>query len=167
MDGPGTAAGGLAEWGARLARDAGRFRLLQAEIASIRVVESSSDGAIRVTVDVTGAVVDIATSGRLSSVPSPEIGRRIMGVVARAQSRLPEQVRWAAHATLGEDARTAAPVWEQLRARFTEPSPGRRPRREPAPAPVPRSRPRRAADDEVWADEPILRPASEKREDRS
>jgi hypothetical protein len=195
MDGPGTAAGGLADWGARLAQDASRFHRVHAEIANVRVVESSSDGGIRVTVDATGAVVDIATGGRVASLRPQEIGGRIMTVVARAQGRLAEHVRQAVHATLGEDAPAAAAVWEQLRARFAEPPPehrplrGQQPWREPAaasypllrPAPAaaptprpvsapdsaPRLRRPRPVEDEVWVDEAILRPGTENRRDRS
>ncbi|HEU5471219.1 MAG TPA: YbaB/EbfC family nucleoid-associated protein [Actinophytocola sp.] len=168
---------------------------LHAEIATIRVVESSSDGAIRVTVDATGAVLDIATGGRVGSLRPQEIGGRIMAVVARAQGRLAERVRQAAHATLGPDAPVAAPVWQQLRARYGEAPPEQRaprdqpprrgpaaapypppqpapavppaPRVAPAPDPAPRHRPPRAIDHEVWVDEPILRPANDNRRGHS
>ncbi|OLF06425.1 hypothetical protein BU204_36355 [Actinophytocola xanthii] len=160
-----------------MAQDAARFQRLRTEIASIRIVESSSDGTIRVTVDATGAVVDIATGGRLASLRPQEIGGRIMAVVARAQGRIAEEVRQAAHATLGPDASAAAPVWEQSRSRFggpsLAPSPAAAPQRGPGPGPGfrpgpgPGPRARRRTEDELWADEPILRPATESRRDRS
>lgn len=158
----------------RLAREAERFRQFRDTVANVRATASTANGAVEVTVDSTGVVVDVVTTDRIGELPPREIGARVLAAIRAAQSQLAERVGQVADGVLGSDKPTGDALRGELRAKFPAPAPeplgthGRwsapsaRPQ-PPAPLPAhptpqPPARSRAEIDDDSWADEPIMRP---------
>jgi DNA-binding protein YbaB len=109
----------LAEWSRGLEQKAERYRAMRAATDTVRVTESTSDGAVSVTVDATGQLVDVTTSSAVGRRKPEQIGPLVMACVRRAQSRLADQVGEAMRHSLGTDPVTERIV-EGYRHRFPE-----------------------------------------------
>lgn len=159
----------LAEWSQGLAQKAERYRAMRAATDTIRVTESTSDGAVSVTVDATGQLVDVTTSAAVGRRKPEEIGPLVLACVRRAQGRLAERVGESMRLTLGADPVTDRIV-EGYRQRFPE-QVKEHGRAEPAylevyddgrddvPRPRPLTRPQShpAYDEDDFGDESVLR----------
>jgi len=142
---PGQMADRLEEWQRQFDKHLQGFDRLQQAAAGLRVTETVAKGAIKVTVDVSGQVVDIVTTDELDSVESREIGPLVLECVKKAQSTLAAKFAETAQETMGDDPMRDNLV-EQYQQRFTE--------AEPKPE---KPKPQRNDDDEVptkvWADQ--------------
>ncbi|WP_407778082.1 YbaB/EbfC family nucleoid-associated protein, partial [Actinophytocola sp.] len=107
----------LEEWQQEFDKHLQGFDRLQQAAAGLRVTETAADGGIRVTVDVSGQIVDIVTTDELSSVDATEIGPLILQCLKRAQSTLAAKFAETAEETLGDDP-TRANLVEQYQKRF-------------------------------------------------
>lgn len=143
---PGQVADRLEEWQRQFDQHLQGFDRLQQAAAGLRVTETAADGGIRVTVDVSGQVVDIVTTDELDSVAAPEVGPLILQCLKQAQSTLAAKFAETARETLGDDPSRDNLV-AQFQQRFDHAEPA-------AEKPEP---PRRNDTDElstkVWADE--------------
>lgn len=143
---PGQMADQLEEWQKQFDQHLQGFDRLQQAAAGLRVTETAADGAIRVTVDVSGQVVEIVTTDDLDSVTSPEIGPLIMQCIKRAQSTLAAKFAETAQETLGDDP-VKGNLVEQFQQRFPQDEPVKK---KPKPQP-------QGDEDElptkVWTDE--------------
>lgn len=143
---PGQMADQLEEWQKQFDQHLQGFDRLQQAAAGLRVTETAADGAIKVTVDVSGQVVEIITTDDLDSVTSPEIGPLIMQCIKRAQATLAAKFAETAQETLGDDP-VKGNLVEQFQQRFPQDEPVKK---KPKPQP-------QGDEDElptkVWTDE--------------
>jgi len=137
----------LEEWQRDFDQHLQGFDRLQQAAAGLRVTETAANGGIKVTVDVSGQVVDIVTTDELDSVDSPEIGPMILQCLKRAQSALAARFAETAKETMGDDP-VRGNLVEQYQQRFPQDEP---PKEKPKPPP------RQGDEDElptkVWTDE--------------
>jgi DNA-binding protein YbaB len=112
----------MEEWQRQFDQHLQGFDRLQQAAAGLRVTETAADGGIRVTVDVSGQVVDITTTDKLDSITSPEIGPLILQCVKRAQSTLAAKFAETAKETLGDDP-VRGDLVAQFEQRFTQAEP--------------------------------------------
>lgn len=105
----------LEEWQQQVDRHIEGFDRLQRATSDLRVTETGANGGLRVTVDVSGEVVDIATTPRLAEVRPEEVGPAVLACIRRARSTLVARFAEAARETLGAD-----PVGENLVAQYQQ-----------------------------------------------
>jgi hypothetical protein len=86
----------------------------------IQVTESSADGAVRVTIDSSGAPIDLALTSKISGMPPSEVAAVVMDCMRRAQHQLASQVRHAMAATVGAEEPVVEHVVSGYRQRFGE-----------------------------------------------
>jgi DNA-binding protein YbaB len=138
----------LEEWQREFDQHLQGFDRLQQAAAGLRVTETAANGGIKVTVDVSGQVVDIVTTDELDSVDSTEIGPMILQCLKRAQSTLAEKFAETAKETMGDDP-VRGNLVEQYQQRFPQDEP---PKEKPKPP-----QPQQGDEDElptkVWTDE--------------
>jgi hypothetical protein len=65
----------------------------------IQVTESSTDGTVRVTIDSSGAPIDLALTGKIDGMPPSEVAALVMACMRRAQQQLAGQLQQAVAAT--------------------------------------------------------------------
>lgn len=162
----------LSQWAQGFADQAGRFGAMRAQVEQIQVTESSTDGAVRVTIDASGAPIDLAFTDKIGGMPPPEVAAQVMTCMRRAQRQLTGRVQEAMVATVGDADQVIENVVEGYRQRFGEDQPGRPapdpgvlglgvieddPPRYPPPPPARRSRAAPGGDDENFGDRHYLR----------
>lgn len=170
-DQPSAAQRQVEEWAAQVAQKAERYQAMQARVAGITVTESSSDGAVRLTVGSSGVMTDLELSDRATQQPARQLAAQIMDTMRRAQGRLSGQVAEVMQASVGDDQETVTAVVSSYQQRFPAqpedeaPAAGGQQMRigdveqdeRPRTAPPPRRwRPPGQNDDDGW-DRPLLR----------
>ncbi len=165
----------LGQWQQRIEQQAQRYEQARERVERIRVIETSRDGAIAVTVGSNGLLLDLQISDRTPLSPSG-IGAEVVGCLRRAQAKLPDLVGEAMAETVGEDTASAQELLATLRESFPPPpvAPGEpgvggpstmqlgELGEAPSPSPAarrgpPPQRPRRDEDDDDWSDRSFLR----------
>lgn len=137
----------VSQWAQQFADRAERFQTMREQVEQISVTESSSDGAVRVTVDSTGAPTDLVLTDKIRSMAPPEVAAQVMACLRRAQGRLAGRVEAAMAATVGDDEQVIDHVVAGYRARFPDEQKDNPPRR---PA-------QRGSDDDDFGDQSYLR----------
>jgi len=133
---------GLDEWVAGLERNAVRYQELQHRVEGVRLTATSPTGVVTVTVDATGALVDVSFTDRIVQTPPEELSRQVLMAVERARGQIVGEVQEVTEETLGADAGDSAErIVGYYRERFPENA-------EPAGPP---RRPHRGDDDEFDA----------------
>lgn len=105
------------QWAQGFTDKAERFGAMRDQVEEIQVTESSADGAVRVTIDSSGAPVDLALTSKISGMPPSEVAAVVMDCMRRAQRRLAGQTRRAMAATVGAEE----PVAEHLVSGYQQP----------------------------------------------
>lgn len=165
----------LGQWQQRIEQRAQRYEQARERVERIRVIETSRDGAIAVTVGSNGLLLDLQISDR-TPLPPSGIGAEVVGCLRRAQAKLPDLVGEAMAETVGEDTASAQELLATLRESFPPPpvAPGEpgvggpstmqlgELGEAPSPSPAarrgpPPQRPRRDEDDDDWSDRSFLR----------
>jgi hypothetical protein len=77
----------LAEYRARVADIAERAQAARREIAGVRGTETSSDGAVTVSVNASGALEDLSFGGAADSLSRPELATLILDTSRKARIR--------------------------------------------------------------------------------
>lgn len=101
-----------------------RFGAMRAQVEQIQVTESSADGAVRVTIDSSGAPIDLALTSKISGMPPSEVAAVVMDCMRRAQRQLAGRLRHAVATTVGAEepvAEHAAPGADEECARPRRP----------------------------------------------
>ncbi|MFI6025360.1 hypothetical protein [Amycolatopsis magusensis] len=88
---------------------------------SIRITEADPSGAVRITVDAQGKLLDVVTTGLLARLPPERVGEVVLDCVRRAQARIPGEVSALAKRIMGGD--DAEHIATTLRGWFPD-SPG-------------------------------------------
>lgn len=159
----------LSQWAQGFADKAERFGAMRAQVEQIQVTESSADGAVRVTIDSSGAPIDLALTDKIGGRPPSEVAAQVMACLRRAQQQLAGRVQQAMAVTVGDEEQVIEHVVAGYRHRFGE-DPQDRPRPDPGflglgaiedddPPPQPIRRPRAApgGDEEDFGDRNYLR----------
>ncbi|MGW4112422.1 YbaB/EbfC family nucleoid-associated protein [Actinosynnema sp. NPDC004786] len=121
----------IAEWSARAAGTAERYRELERRLSTLSVTEEGLNGGVRVTVGQNGLVTAMSASDSLVGVRPSEIVRELDAAMRRAQSRLAARVEAVMVEVVGEDTESVAAVVGSFRRAFPEqpegepPAPGR------------------------------------------
>jgi DNA-binding protein YbaB len=110
----------LTRWAQGFADKAERFSAMRAQVEQIQVTESSTDGAVRVTIDSSGAPIDLALTDKIGSMPPPEVAALVMACMRRAQQQLTGRVQEAMAATVGGEEQVIEHVVSDYRQRFGE-----------------------------------------------
>ncbi|MGH3998481.1 MAG: YbaB/EbfC family nucleoid-associated protein [Pseudonocardiaceae bacterium] len=121
----------ISQWEQGFMDKAERSGAMRAHIEQIQVTESSADGAVRVTIDSSGAPIDLALTSKISGIPPSEVAAVVMDCMRRAQQQLAGQLRHAMAATVGAEEPVVEHVLSGYPQRFgedqedrTEPDPG-------------------------------------------
>ena len=80
-----------------------RFGATRAQVEQIQVTESSADGAVRITIDSSGAPIDLALTSKISGMPPSDVAAVVMDCMRRAQRQLARRLRHAVAATVGAE----------------------------------------------------------------
>lgn len=126
---PGQAERSIDDWVEGMRRRADKLQALRTGVEQIQVTETSANGAVVVTVDSGGSPLDIRFTDRATAVRPEDLGPLVMGCLRAARSRITEQVRAVAEATVGGDLPdTGRMLVDSYRERFGEaaPAPPRR-----------------------------------------
>jgi DNA-binding protein YbaB len=110
----------LTQWAQGFADNAKQFGAMRARIEQIQVTESSTDGAVRVTIDSSGAPIDLTLTDKIGGLPPSEVAALVMACMQRAQQRLAGQVRHTMAATVGAEEPVVEHVVSSYRQRFGE-----------------------------------------------
>ncbi|MGH3764926.1 MAG: YbaB/EbfC family nucleoid-associated protein [Pseudonocardiaceae bacterium] len=109
----------VSEWAQGFADKAKQFQAMRAQVEQIQITESSPGGAVRVTVDSTGALTDLALTDKICDLRPAEVAAQVMACLRRAQQQLAPRVQEAMQATVGDD-RLVTGVLSGYRERFGE-----------------------------------------------
>lgn len=107
------------DWQSSIEDRATRARALAERVAGLRASARSRDDLVEVTVDATGAVVDLRLDERIRDRPAADTAHAILTVMRAAQAELAPLVRQAAIAELGSDDPTAEAVITSYTRRFS------------------------------------------------
>ncbi|WP_116201348.1 YbaB/EbfC family nucleoid-associated protein [Amycolatopsis circi] len=100
-----------------------RYQAMQTAAGQVSVTETGKDGLVTVTVDSSGNVTDLRVSDQIRELSGDRIAAAVLGVLRRAQARLPERLGEVMAATIGDDQATVDTIVGNYRARFPEPEP--------------------------------------------
>jgi hypothetical protein len=117
---PNVAADRLEAWQQEFNHQVEGFDRVQRAAMGLTATETALNGGVRVTVDVSGQVVDIVTSEELDEVGAEEIGPAVMACIRRARQAIADKFAETASEQLGADP-LGAHLAEQFRERFPEP----------------------------------------------
>ena len=146
-----------------------QFARVRDDIQALTVTEQSARGAVRATVQASGALSDLRMTDEVSRMRPNQIAAEVLACIRRAQARLADRVRDVVTENVPGDDPAGRRIVDQYRAQFPEPEP------EPQPAPAgamrlvpeeteqpppvrPVRRPRPGPDDDdSWEDQTFLR----------
>lgn len=143
---PGQMADRLEEWQRQFDQHLQGFDRLQQAAAGLRVTETAANGGIKVTVDVSGQVVDITTTDELDSVTSREIGPLVLQCIKKAHTTLAAKFAETAQETLGDDP-VRGDLVDQYQQRFPQAEPAKE-----KPPPPPEQNDEDELPTKVWTD---------------
>ncbi|GHG30017.1 MULTISPECIES: YbaB/EbfC family nucleoid-associated protein [Amycolatopsis] len=123
----------LDEQDVKLERMARSYAELDRATESLRVTETDPSGAIAVTVDAQGRLLEVRTGPVVARLAPEQVGPRVLACVRRAQAGIAARVEEVARQTVGEDE-MAVHVVSTLRERFPAPEPASPPRTTADPA---------------------------------
>lgn len=119
MTDPGKIAQDLEKWAAGLEQRSRRFTDLHQRMNSLRVTETSRDGAVRVTVDGNGIPTELTLTERSAGIDPGQLSAELMACLHRAQATLRAQVEETTHEMVGDDE-TGAVIVNQYAQRFPD-----------------------------------------------
>jgi DNA-binding protein YbaB len=117
----------LAAWKGRIDKLAADTQVMSERLREVRVTASDPTGLAEVTVDSTGALVDLRLTDRISRVAPPEVARTIMATLGAARSKLADRSEEIIADTVGTESPAARAIAESV---------GRQLRGTPSPEPV-------------------------------
>ena len=163
----------IQRWAAAAAAKAEKYQAVAQQVATVHITEVSRDGIVRVTVDATGALVNLEIAEQHREVAGAALAATVLATMRKAQARIAGRVSEIVAEVGVEDKGTASALVSSYQQRFPEPEPETPPwaaqvrpsapqPHQPAPPPPPQQplrRPveppqqparRRVDDDEDW-----------------
>lgn len=150
----------LQRWAAEATAKAEKYQAVSQQVAGVNITEVSRDGIVRVTVDATGAVVNLEIADQHREVVGAALAASVLATMRKAQARIAGRVSEIVAEVGVEDRGTASALVSSYQQRFPEPEPETPPwaaqvrppqpaQQAPAPPPQQSAR-RRVDDDEDW-----------------
>jgi DNA-binding protein YbaB len=93
----------ITQWAQVFTDKAEQSGAMRAQIQQIQVTKSSADGAVQVTIDYSGAPIDLTLTSKISGMPPSEVAAVVMDCMRHAQRQLAGQVRHAMAATVSAE----------------------------------------------------------------
>ncbi|TVT53286.1 YbaB/EbfC family nucleoid-associated protein [Amycolatopsis rhizosphaerae] len=98
----------LAAWKDRIDKLAADTRAMSERLQAVRVTAGDPAGLAEVTVDSTGALVDLRLTDRIQRTPPAVVARTILATLGEARNRLADQSREIISETVGTGSAAAA-----------------------------------------------------------
>ena len=108
----------LSQWAQGFADRAERFHAMRANLEQVTVSESAAEGAVRVTVDASGQLTDLAFTDKIRDMAPSQVAAQVMAGLRRAQQQLAPLVRETMIAAIGPEHELVEQVLRGYRERF-------------------------------------------------
>jgi DNA-binding protein YbaB len=118
---PAQAGQALIGWSEQLHREAEVYRRLQHEMSQLTVTETSTDGAVRVSVDAQGVPTELILTDRARGLDPARLSAELMSCLQRAHRTLTARVQDFVTSSIPDGGDAAARIVASYRARFSEP----------------------------------------------
>ncbi|HEY8372664.1 MAG TPA: YbaB/EbfC family nucleoid-associated protein [Pseudonocardiaceae bacterium] len=122
MDGrildPSAARERLAAWKERIDNLAANTRAMRDRLQEVRVTARDPNGLAEVTVDSTGALVDLQLTDRIRQVAPAVIARTIMATLADARNKLADRCQEIITDTMGSESPAARAIADSVERHF-------------------------------------------------
>lgn len=116
----------LSQWAQGFADRAERFHTMRANLEQIRVSESAAEGAVRVTVDSSGQLTDLAFTEQIRDMAPSQVAEQVMAGLRCAQQQLAPLVQETMLAAIGGEQELVEKVVRGYRERFGQDAPRHR-----------------------------------------
>ncbi|OLF06548.1 hypothetical protein BLA60_31790 [Actinophytocola xinjiangensis] len=100
----------LASWKGRIDRMAQDTEAMSQRLRELRVTASDPNGLSQVSVDSTGALVDLRLTDRIAQVPPDEVARAIMTTLGQARNTLADRSQQIIADTVGTESPAARAI---------------------------------------------------------
>jgi DNA-binding protein YbaB len=114
----------LAAWKGRIDRLAADTKAMSDQLQDLRVTATDDHGMVEVTVDASGALVDLRLGARIQRVAPDVVARTVMDVIRTAKATLAERSQEIIAATVGTDSVAARAIAERVGQQLRGPDPG-------------------------------------------
>ncbi|WP_026454784.1 YbaB/EbfC family nucleoid-associated protein [Saccharomonospora iraqiensis] len=104
----------LAAWKGRIDELAADTRTMSTQLQEVRVTATDPDGLVELTVDSTGALVDLTLTDRMERTRPDVVARTIMATLARAKNQLADRSREIIADTVGTESPAARAIAESV-----------------------------------------------------
>ncbi|WP_433269610.1 YbaB/EbfC family nucleoid-associated protein [Actinosynnema sp. CS-041913] len=110
----------MARWTADVVARAEKYEALNRRVSAVSVTEVSRDGVVRVTVDASGALLNLEISDRAKEFSGQTLAAHILATLRRAQSRIAGEVSRLAVDVAADNPTAAAALVSSYRRQFPE-----------------------------------------------
>jgi DNA-binding protein YbaB len=110
---PDAATAYLQDWHNRVERRAADTQAMSDRLKALRVSATDDNGLTEVTIDATGALVDVDFTDRIQRVAPDVVSRAVMAAVREARRKAAERTRQIVTETMGEDSIAARTIAER------------------------------------------------------
>ncbi|MFC3503278.1 YbaB/EbfC family nucleoid-associated protein [Micromonospora krabiensis] len=123
---PGGAMERLAAWKGRIDKLAADTKAMSDRLQELRLTLADDNGLVEVTIDSSGALVDLQLGHRIQRVAPDVVARTIMNTIAEARQRLAARSQEIIADTVGTDSPAALAIAERVgrQLRDAGPAPG-------------------------------------------
>ncbi|APU15382.1 MULTISPECIES: YbaB/EbfC family nucleoid-associated protein [Actinoalloteichus] len=124
---PGGARARLAAWKGRIDKLAADTQAMSDRFQAVRITANDSTGLTEVTIDSTGALVDLKLTDRIQRVAPAVVAQTIMATLGEARTRLAERSQEIIAETVGTESATARAVSDSVGRHLRGDPPPKRP----------------------------------------
>jgi DNA-binding protein YbaB len=110
---PDAATAYLQDWHNRVERRAADTQAMSDRLKALRMSATDDNGLTEVTIDATGALVDVDFTDRIQRVAPDVVSRAVMAAVREARRKAAERTRQIVTETMGEDSIAARTIAER------------------------------------------------------
>ena len=114
----------LQDWKSRVDRMAVDTETVSDRLRQLRVTAEDSNGLAEVTIDSTGALVDVRFSERIQRVPPDVVSRAVMGAVRAARQKAADRSRQIVLEVMGSESVAARTIVERMDQQLRGPETG-------------------------------------------
>ncbi|EID55767.1 YbaB/EbfC family nucleoid-associated protein [Saccharomonospora xinjiangensis] len=104
----------LAAWKGRIDKLAADTQTMSARLQEVRVTVADPGGLVEVTIDSTGALVDLTLTNRMESTKPDVVSRTIMETLAEARNQLADRSQEIIAETVGTESPAARAIAESV-----------------------------------------------------
>lgn len=116
----------LRQWKDRIDQMAARTREMADRLDQLRATASDDNGLATVTVDSSGALVDLQLTQRIQRVPPDAVARAILSAVQQARREVAKKSQAVVIDTMGPESTAARTIAEHIEQRLQRPMSGGR-----------------------------------------